>query len=98
MPLSEIAKEVLARSGRAYSKTASTQIGKRPSFGSIVRKVVEEFEEKNAKEELKAASNELLEWHNCKHLVKAGDKMTCRRFFSMCSMDKCLPKYFERKG
>ena len=98
MPLSSLAKDLLKKSGRSYSKTASSQLGKKPSFGSIVAKVLKEYEEKKGCQELRADSNEIVEWHNCKHLVKVDDKMTCRRFFSMCSMDKCLPKYFEKKG
>ncbi len=97
MPLSSLAKDVLKKSGRSYSKTVSHQLGKKPSFGSIVAKILREHEEKKGKQELRAGSGEVVEWHNCKHLVKAGDKMTCRRFFSMCSMDKCTPKYFEKK-
>lgn len=97
MPLSSLAKDVLKKSGRPISETVTRQLGRKTSFGSIVNKVLREFEEKKAKQELMAESNELIEWHNCKYLVKAGDKMTCRRFFSMCSMDKCIPKYFEKK-
>ena len=94
MAFSDIVRQAVRRPAQSFSKTTYSESSGKQSFGSIVKKVVMEVEENNAKQ---GGCPVGTGWQDCKHLAKVGEKMTCRRFCSLCGMEKCSPKYIEKK-
>jgi glutamine synthetase adenylyltransferase len=42
-----------------------------------------------------AVENKQLQWQECKHLKRAGEKNFCKRYMAYCAEEKCNPKHMN---
>lgn len=98
MPLSSIARDAVKKpSIRPVAETAVFRPGGQSSIGSVAARVTKEYHEQKGIEITNSEINMEVDWKNCRHALQYGEKHNCRKFFSLCSKEKCPTKYFEPK-